>query len=122
MTTGKIPNMDRKQKLIFIIYLVLFLFLTVVFVPFTARVDKAYADYYASIFAPRQPILAGSYAQSMLSLHSYSPATSWCSVRLNVGALLLEIVALSVLFGGVFVLSRRASIQAPPKKAPEEDR
>ena len=104
--------MNGLQKIVLVIYAIGFVFLSVIYVPYTAKAKDRYLQYYSSLWSPRHPKIIDYYAEEVLSKPPISP---W-SVKLNTSIWALEISTLSIICGIGFILlgKQRAKKDAPP--------
>ena len=59
--------MNTLRKIVLIIYAACFLFLSVIYVPYTAKAKDRYLQYYSSLWSPRHPKIIDYYAEEILN-------------------------------------------------------
>jgi hypothetical protein len=92
--------MNTLQKIVLIIYVISFVFLSVIYVPFTAKAGNRYLQYYSSLWSPRHSGIIDYYAEEILNK---PPISAW-SVKLDTPVWALEISTLSIVCGTAFIL------------------
>lgn len=99
------------QKIVLIIYVFGFLFLSLVYVPYTAKAGNLHLYYYRSLWSPRHFKTIDHYDEEVLN----KPPISRWDVRLNTSTWVLEIVSLSLVCGVVFFLAGRRKQKDVPQ-------
>jgi|GEM_PF-6858678 len=93
--------MNVFQRVVLIIYVVSFLFLSVACIPYTAKAGNQHLFYYRPLWSPRHPKTIDYYDEEVLG----KPPISRWDVRLNTPIWALEIVSLSLVCGVAFFLT-----------------
>ena len=87
--------MNKIQKIILVFYLIAFIFLSVVYVPYTAKAGDRHLQYYRPLWSPKHPDIE--------KVESYRWASRW-SIKVNTSFWLMEIATLSIVCGIAFIL------------------
>jgi hypothetical protein len=90
------------QRIVLIVYILCFLFLSVIYVPYTAKLRDDYFHYYSSLWSPRSHPIIRKFDESN-SIYS----REW-SIKVDTSLWSIEIITLSVICGVAFVLFRKS--------------
>lgn len=94
--------MNKIQRIILVLYLVVLIFLSVVYVPHTLKLKDRYLQYYGSLWSPRDHPTILRLSQRGYDLKGL--------IRVNISLWLMEITTLSIVCGILFILFKKEDV------------